>query len=371
MQDYTAKIDRVVDEINKRDLDGLIIYSCGTVNLLRPSYLCYFAGYRPFGPNSAALITRSGDIRLLVEPAWDAKRSADQSKIRNTIGTNNFNHDLVANLKKASVRTVGLIGSKEMTGDILDILQAAATVKPSDDILEDLARTKTPEEVANIRKVSKIADVGFEAFLEHSRPGVREYELVAEIDYAMRAAGADDNFILMGSEKHNLAMHPARDKKLTEGDIILGEITPVLNGQYIQLCRTVVLGEPSSLLREKYAMLEKALEASLNTMKVGVKAGLLSQAMNKVISDAGYAKYCYPPYMRARGHGFGVGSISPGGTVDDSTEAVLENQQVVIVHPNQYLPETGYLACGETVLVTPTGIERLSEQKTTLYVKEV
>jgi Xaa-Pro dipeptidase len=371
MQDYTKKLDRIVAEINNRNLDGLIIYSCGTVNLLRPSYLCYFAGYRPFGPNSAALITRSGDVRLLVEPAWDEKRSAEQSNIRNTVGTDNFNRDLSAMLRQASIKTIGLIGSKEMTGDILDLLQATAAVKTSDDIIEQMARVKTPEEIENIRKVAKIADIGFEVFLEYSRPGIREYELCAELNYAMRAAGADDNFILMSSEKHNLAMHPSRDKKLTEGSIVLGEITPVLNGQYIQLCRTVVLGEPSALLREKYLMLEKAFEASLNTMKAGVPAGLLSKAMNKVISDAGYAKYCYPPYMRARGHGFGVGSISPGGTVDDSTEAILENQQVVIVHPNQYLPETGYLACGETVLVTPTGIERLSEQKTTLYVKEV
>ena len=371
MQDYTKKLDRVVAEIKKRNLDGLVIYSSGTVNLLRPSYLCYFAGYRPFGPNNAALITRSGDVRLLVEPAWDAKRSAEQSKIRNTVGTDNFNRDLPAILKQAAIKTAGLIGSKEMTGDILELLQAAAEIKTADDIIEEMARVKTPEEIENIRKVAKIADIGFEAFYEYSRPGIREYELTAELDYAMRAAGADDNFILMSSEKHNLAMHPSRDKKLTEGSIVLGEITPVLNGQYIQLCRTVVLGEPGLVVREKYAMLEKALEASLSTMKAGVPAGLLSKAMNKVISDAGYPKYCYPPYMRARGHGFGVGSIAPGGTVDDNTEALLDNQQVVIVHPNQYLPETGYLACGETVLVTPTGIERLSEQKTTLYVKEI
>jgi hypothetical protein len=41
---------------------------------------------------------------------------------------------------------------------------------------------------------------------------------------------------------------------------------------------------------------------------------------------------------------------------------------VVVVHPNQYLPATGYLACGETVLVTPTGADRLSRTETRLYV---
>jgi Xaa-Pro aminopeptidase len=94
-------------------------------------------------------------------------------------------------------------------------------------------------------------------------------------------------------------------------------------------------------------------------------------AMNKVIGEAGYSKYCAPPYMRARGHGMGVGSIAPGGVIDDETDAPFEKGQVVVVHPNQYLPETGYLACGETVLITDDGMERLVESVTRLYAKEV
>jgi Xaa-Pro aminopeptidase len=105
-------------------------------------------------------------------------------------------------------------------------------------------------------------------------------------------------------------------------------------------------------------------------MRAEAPAALLSRAMNKVISNAGYDKYCRPPYMRARGHGFGVGSIAPGGTIDDNIKDILLKGQVVIVHPNQYLPETGYLACGETVMVTETGIERLAKTKTLLYKKE-
>ena len=42
----------------------------------------------------------------------------------------------------------------------------------------------------------------------------------------------------------------------------------------------------------------------------------------------------------------------------------LERHQVVAVHPNQYIPETGYLACGETVLVTDAGVERLAKTET-------
>ena len=74
--------------------------------------------------------------------------------------------------------------------------------------------------------------------------------------------------------------------------------------------------------------------------------------------------------MRTRGHGFGVGSVAPGALIDADTHGLLLDDQVVVVHPNQYLPETGYLACGETFVVAPNGAERLAKTETKLWVNE-
>jgi hypothetical protein len=41
------------------------------------------------------------------------------------------------------------------------------------------------------------------------------------------------------------------------------------------------------------------------------------------------------------------------------------------VHPNQYLPEVGYLLCGEPVRVTATGVETVSSRTATLGVVAV
>lgn len=62
-----------------------------------------------------------------------------------------------------------------------------------------------------------------------------------------------------------------------------------------------------------------------------------------------------------RGHGMGTGSIAPGD-IDVGNPTVLEEDMVFVVHPNQYLPETGYLLCGEPVRVTATGHEALSKK---------
>lgn len=372
MSNDNVKLNKAINLLNQKGFNGLIIYSNGTRSVSRPSYLHYFSEFKPLGPKNTAIISKSGDITLLVEPQWDSIRVSKKSWISDVRGSLNFIKDLTDIMREYKIAGyVGVVGSGEMTQDIYDAINKEAEVKLADSIVEEIAREKTEKELDIVRKLGRIADVGFKAFFDHCRVGIREYELLAEMEFAMRSAGADDNFCLMSSGKHNYAMHTPTDRRLAEGDILISEITPVCEGQFIQLCRTVVLGKPSPVLSEKYNILVHALDDSLKQVKPGNPASFISTTMNKVISEAGYAKYCYPPYMRVRGHGSGVGSFAPGRLIDDDTKAKFERHQVVIVHPNQYIPETGYLACGETVLVTDTGMERLIKTETKAYIKGV
>jgi Xaa-Pro dipeptidase len=367
-----ARTKKALELIEQKGIEGLIVYSGGTCSILTPSYLHYFAGYRPLGPRNAAILTRAGKATLLVEPAWDRDRVAKRSWISDVRGTSSFVADLVTLACEHGLKgRVGVAGVREMQEGVYGTLSQVLTLESADALIEEIAREKTPKELETVRRASRIAHVGFLTFFEQARPGMREFELVAEMEYGMRRAGADDIFILLSTGKHNYEMHEGTDRRLEPGDILIGEITPVCDGQFIQLCRTVVLGEPNPLLIEKYDLLLRALREALRPMKAGAPASAMSREMNRVLSDAGYGKYCYPPFMRARGHGFGVGSLAPGGAVDDDTRTTFELNQVVVVHPNQYLPETGYLACGETVLITATGVERLAETETKLYSKEV
>ena len=136
------------------------------------------------------------------------------------------------------------------------------------------------------------------------------------------------------------------------------------------MCRTVFIGKPNKILRGKYRLLVHAFNESLKQIKPGLPASAMSIVMNKIITEAGYGEYCNPPHMRARGHGFGVGSISPGPVINNINNVILKRGQVLISHPNQYFPETGYLACGETVMVIDNGCERLLHSETMLYSKE-
>jgi Xaa-Pro dipeptidase len=368
MRSEHVKLTTALDQLNAKGLNGLIVYSDGLSSLLRPAYLHYFSEFKPLGPRNAAIVARSGKIALVVEPAWDVPRVSRKTWIRDVRGSTRFVKDLMNILEEFDLKgPVGVVGSPEMKEDLYLALKRTVELKPADEIIEGMVREKGEKELALVRKASRIADIGAKAFLDYARVGIREYELVAEMEFAMRSVGADDIFLLLSSGKHNREMHEPTDRRLEKGDIIIGEITPGVDGQFIQLCRTVVLGKANPVLVEKYQMLLSALDASLKQIRSGAPASSMTIAMNRVIGEAGYAKYCAPPYMRSRGHGFAVGSIAPGGEIDEKMKVNLEKHQVIAIHPNQYIPETGYLACGETFLVTETGAERLSGTETILY----
>jgi hypothetical protein len=51
-------------------------------------------------------------------------------------------------------------------------------------------------------------------------------------------------------------------------------------------------------------------------------------------------------------------------SIDNPT--TREAEMFFVIHPNQYLPETGYLLCGEPVLITVHEPELLSHQMASL-----
>ena len=236
----------------------------------------------------------------------------------------------------------------------------AARLSPPTNSFADLAKVRATPELAAAKRATWIAERGYERLLEYAKPGMREFDLAAELYCYMKQLGAEDNFLLMSASQHNQAVRAAGERILDVGDIILSEITPCYQGQFVQICRTTVVGEPRPVVREKFALLQDAMQAGLAAGRAGVRVADVTNAINGVFQKAGYGDYCRPPYMRVRGHGLGITSDRPGDIVDRN-ERVLESGMVFVMHPNQYIPESGYLMCGETVVVAEDGAKSLSE----------
>jgi Xaa-Pro aminopeptidase len=107
------------------------------------------------------------------------------------------------------------------------------------------------------------------------------------------------------------------------------------------------------------------MNAGIGAAVPGVPMAAICRAVNAVLEAEGYGEYCHPPHIRRRGHGLGFGSIRPGNVSLDN-ETTLREGMVFMIHPNQHLPEAGYLLCGEPVLLTADGAEPLTLQRSAL-----
>ena len=126
-----------------------------------------------------------------------------------------------------------------------------------------------------------------------------------------------------------------------------------------QVCRTAVLGASTEVQRESYEISVRSMRAGIEAAVPGRAMAEVSRAINAVMEAEGYGEYCYPPHIRRRGHGLGFASPSPGD-VSLENATILEPDMLFVVHPNQNMPQTGYLLCGDTVVLTDDGARALT-----------
>ena len=264
-----------------------------------------------------------------------------------TTGLGNLPHDL-------AVRLLDIVGKDAL---------------PFDDAVNEVTAPKTDEEIEFARKAVAIAEKTHEHMLAVGHVGMRECDLAVEMNLFARELGANDNFLMLSGGPHQQGVGASSNRKLVRGDVIIAESTPAYDGQFGQICRSASVGTPSNVLAEKYALVVRAMTAGIEIIRPGIKVSDVAGAVDAVLTEAGYEKYNRPPYMNRRGHGMGTGSIAPGD-IGIENPTVLEEDMMFVVHPNQYLPETGYLLCGEPVRVTATGYESLSKKWAELGVIE-
>jgi Xaa-Pro aminopeptidase len=216
---------------------------------------------------------------------------------------------------------------------------------------------KTDYEISLIKKAAELCDLGFQKALDTAKPGVREYELMAAIEYEMRLNGMNDQGpFLMASSPHTYMMYGSTDKKLAKGDILNFEITPSYKGYFIQICRSAIVGPISAKRTKAYEWSLKAIEAAEALMKPGVDIRELCVLQNDVLeSVVSFKRY-------RRGHMFGHGmDLRKGCQIEMENYIKMEKNMVFTVHPNQYNPDFGYMALGCPVVITDDGIEHLSK----------
>ena len=164
-------------------------------------------------------------------------------------------------------------------------------------------------------------------------------------------------------------MRPPTDRRFQPGDNVTTELSPQVNGYYAQICRTLVMGEPSPNQERSFSIFQEAQEAAQKFLRPGVNISDVARVQNDVFRREGYGEYTGSKYTRVRGHNLGLHADENPYVLED-VDCLVEKDMVLIAHPNTYLPLSGYMVFGDTLLVTSDGCVSLSQTPKKLFHKE-
>lgn len=204
----------------------------------------------------------------------------------------------------------------------------------------DLMRAvKDAGEIAILAEAVRLGDQVFTEILPLMRPGVREAELAAEMEYRMRKLGCSgpsfDTIIAAG---HNGALchWAASQTELKLGDAVVMDFGVKWKGYCSDMTRTVFIGQPDPEMKRIYDIVLAAQRNALDHLSVGM-TGVAADALARgVIEAAGFGK-CFGHSL---GHGVGI-EIHEEPRLSSKSEDVLCDGMVVTVEPGIYVEGLG------------------------------
>ena len=172
-------------------------------------------------------------------------------------------------------------------------------------LLEQTRIIKSDEEIALLMRSAELSKAMAAALIESCRPGVREYEVSANMLHACMSGGGEEDMVWLSSGAEpppHGKRPPADDRKLEQGDIVVCEYHACYRGYLTGAEMSVSLGEPK---REYQAIHRAAYESQVRGIAAMKKGALLAEAVaafRKPIVEAGMAS------VECGFHGHGLAS---------------------------------------------------------------
>jgi len=223
--------------------------------------------------------------------------------------------------------------------------------------LTRLRLVKSPEEIESIRKAAAITCEGHRAAMRMLRPGMREYEIEAVLEYVFTRSGARYSSYpaIVGSGPNSCILHYFRNgRKIEPGDLVLIDAAAEYDRYAMDVTRTLpATGHFTAEQRRVYDAVLKAQREALELVRPGSTIRDIHERAQKVLDQAGLGD----KFLHGCCHYVGLDVHDVG---DNTTP--LAPGMVLTVEPGAYLTEKGFgVRIEDTVLVTETGHEILSD----------
>ncbi|MDQ2986136.1 MAG: aminopeptidase P N-terminal domain-containing protein [Armatimonadota bacterium] len=213
---------------------------------------------------------------------------------------------------------------------------ASGNITPSREAsgwLSTMRRIKSPAEIVLLKRASDISARAHVEAMKTVRPGMREYEIGALVEYFFKKEGCE--FVgyppIVGAGENSTILHyQSLRKQMKAGEIICMDAAGEYHGYSSDVTRSFpVSGKFSAEQKAIYEVVLKAQEAGIAKCRSGVSVGAVGAACSDELAKGMIALGIIKApnelgryYMHGFGHGIGLdvhdpmpGTLAPGATL--------------------------------------------------------
>jgi creatinase len=338
------RLDALRGLMDRRRIDTVLMTSYHNIDYYSDFLYC------KFGRSYGLVINDQGQtsISANIDGGQPARRTVGENLVYTDWQKDNY-YKAVASLIQGKQR-VG-IELDQVSLQMLEKLKAALPDCEFVDIGEGamkLRMIKSPEEIAHISKMTKIADLGGEACVEAIAVGVAEHEvalhstqaMVREIARVFPLGELQDTWTWFQSGINTDGAHnPVTTRTIKRGDILSLNCFPMVAGYYVALERTLFAETASDEHLRLWEVNCKVHDEGKKLIKPGAVCSDIANALNEIYAEHGLLEYRTFGY----GHSFGVlchyYGREAGLELREDVDTVLQPGMGVSMEPMIMLPE--------------------------------
>jgi Xaa-Pro aminopeptidase len=365
------KVAKLVALMKREGLDALLLNRIENVR--------YSTDFRPvvsmwFQNSYSSFLTARGDVVVLTV-AGDYTRAkhympwVGDMRVMHTSGR----AEEISKVFRDYVKS-GKVGYDQLGLEGFHALRKAAKgvqlVDVGSEVAEERA-VKLDSEIEIMREASKVTEASVRAALKSARPGMREYEIAAEGEYAARKLGAEGmswSLATFAGPNTGLMTRHDSDRIVKSGEFLILGYATIYKSYNTDITTTTIIGSPSAAQKRLYTATYDAYSAALKATRPGASTLELRDAAEEVVDEYGYSRYSFSRIQPIL-HGVGVNVYEPPWAPEpgrDEPSAKLKPGHVIAIEPCITLDdnlEVGGCRIGETILVTEFGHEVLTDGK--------
>ena len=219
----------------------------------------------------------------------------------------------------------------------------------ADGEVEKGRQRKDSAEMAQMRKAALLGGEVLSGALKLLKPGVREIEVAAEIEYQMRRRGASgpafESIVAFGARSAYPHARPT-EKRLGKNELVVLDLGVILGHYCSDITRTVFVGRAPARIRRWYRAVQEAQAAAVAAAQAGTRCGDVDAAARGVLARYRLDHY----FVHSTGHGLGL-EVHEDPRVARGQKHVLVPGNVITIEPGVYVPGVGGIRIEDDVAV--------------------